>query len=100
MTAGTRRWLVELATAPGVDEAAYRDRLLEVGAAAVPEFTPVAMSPRAGGEPSLVFLVQIERPADEARVRALPGFVGMVEDAPVGPGEAAPRVGVRARLGP
>lgn len=76
-----RRWLVELAPGPA-DEATLRKRLLEAGAAIIPTFRPQSLPGPRG--PSLIWLIELAA-ADEARVRALPEFVGMVPDLALAP---------------
>lgn len=76
-----RRWLVELALGPA-DEATLRKQLTEAGAAIVPTFSPQSLPGPRG--PSLIWLINLAA-ADEARVRALPNFIGMVPDLALAP---------------
>lgn len=80
----TSRWLVELERD---DESTLHRRLESAGAAPVPTFRPTSLPAARGGAPTVIMLVELA-PADAARVRALPGFLGMVPDlalAPVDP---------------
>jgi hypothetical protein len=80
-----RRWLVELSLGPAGDVKGLRERLTAAGAALVPTFRPLSLPGPRGT--SLVWLVELAA-ADEARVRALPEFVGMVPDLAIAPSQS------------
>lgn len=81
------RALIEIEIGDDMTEAAATDALVAVGARLVSGHVPVPMRPSPGVSASAVFSVDLPDAGVEARVRALPGVLGVFTDPQVGPND-------------